>query len=68
LAEDSKLADLKAELENLRDEKRIAQATERELLTQVSVLRSEIAQLKTICNEKDIDRYFYFIYIHFSFK
>jgi hypothetical protein len=65
---------LKKEIQNITDEKKNLTINLREYQTQISVLRSEIAQLRTIVNDKELNRFFFlfffikpiFIYLHKS--
>lgn len=56
LDEDSKIQDYKHQIAELTAEKRSMLEESRELTTQVSILRSEIAVLKASSNQKELDR------------
>jgi len=51
---------LKKEIQNITDEKKNLTINLREYQTQISVLRSEIAQLRTIVNDKELNRFFFY--------
>lgn len=54
--ETTRIMDLNEKISNLEEEKRKLIESQRELITQTSVLRSEIAILKTTSNEKELDK------------
>lgn len=56
LNSDEKTADLKQKINELKSENNNLITSQRELITQASVLRSEIAMLKTTQNQEDNDR------------
>jgi hypothetical protein len=51
--------EFKKTIENISDEKKNLTINLREYQTQISLLRSEIAQLRTIANDKEVNRYNY---------
>ena len=51
---------MKKEIQNITDEKKNLTINLREYQTQISVLRSEIAQLRTIANDKELNRFFFY--------
>ena len=59
VAEEIKQNELKKEIQNITDEKKNLTINLREYQTQISVLRSEIAQLRTIVNDKELNRFFF---------
>lgn len=56
LAEESRQNEFKKEIQNINDEKKNLTINLREYQTQISILRSEIAQLKSLANERDINK------------
>jgi hypothetical protein len=56
VAEEQKKLEFQKEIQNITDEKMNLTTTLREYQTQLSVYRSEIAELKANSNEKDINR------------
>ena len=61
IAEDYRQNEFKKEIQNITDEKKNLTINLREYQTQISILRSEIAQLKSLVNEKDLNRYPFFL-------
>ena len=56
VAEEQKKLEFQKEIQNITDEKMNLTSTLREYQNQLSVYRSEIAELKANSNEKDINR------------
>lgn len=55
--ETGQVNELKSQMELLKSENKDLKLQLRESLTEISILRSEIAELKAICHEQNIEEY-----------